>query len=189
MRYRIRASLTFPLLAFVLLGCSLPWGSGIPRAGGPTPEAAARQLISHLSEPAPAEIRLHGTRAAWGGRIVLFTTKGRATGGPPDPSGMGFVLVEPQGTTWQAAGSHFGSSFAQPAMRIAYVSHPGIRQGDWIVYGRTLNPEVVAVEVTFDNGQILRDDVTGRYVRGNRHRRQDSLRGTGAGSTGDDRRA
>jgi hypothetical protein len=75
---------------------------------------------------------------------------------------MGYVLKEQHGTRWQATESTYGASVTESGQLAEYQSAAfgGSGSHAWIVYGRVLNPAIVAVEATFETGQVVRDAVT-----------------------------
>ena len=153
------------LLLFVILlsACSLPLTGGVPRVHGATPEDVAHRHVPNLARPAPAHVQIHGTRETPHGVVVLYTAAMPQQDGPPNPPNMGYVLTKEQGGTWQVTESTYGASHAAPGQLVAYRTGPfgGSARNAWIVYGRVFDPNVAAVEVAFDTGQVLRDRVTG----------------------------
>lgn len=150
------------LVAVSLSACSVPFMGGVPRVSGATPEDVAQQHVPQLGRPAPTNVRVHGTRNAARDTCAIHggNTKPRRGAQPPN---MGYVLTEQHGTRWQATESTYGASVAEAGQLAEYRSGTfgGSGSHAWIVYGRVLNPAIVAVETTFDTGQVVRDAVTG----------------------------
>lgn len=77
---------------------------------------------------------------------------------------FGHQVVKQQGTTWQVSGSDsYGTEKAETASEklVHYSISKSVSQGSdryTILYGQVLKPKVTAVEATFDNGKILRDE-------------------------------
>jgi hypothetical protein len=105
------------------------------------------------------DVEVHGTYDVAEGTLVLYSIQQPDRGRWP-PLHLGYVLVERRDDGWYPVDVQF-SNQAQPPL-VTYQSQPvrDINETDWIVYGRALSPEVAAVEVRFDTGATLRDQVT-----------------------------
>jgi hypothetical protein len=124
-----------------------------------TPEEAALRVVQKLGFDA-AEIHLRGSRVTPYGTVVVFTTgQDRVS----ENSAMGFVLTQQQGSGWvtrdvqriDLAGWVRNSRYADVSSWVMDLNGPV-----GATYGEVLKLGVAAVEVTFDNGQVLRDTVT-----------------------------
>lgn len=151
---QLLASLMIVLL--LLTAC----GHNPPSARGATPEEAAMNVIPKLSNPAPTKIDLHGTHVTPYGTAVFYTTEFAAY---PESAGFGFVLAEKQGSGWITRDIQQTNPVVYRQTH-KYVFVTGTvhdlngRVGS--TWGRVLKPEVAAVEVMFNDGQIMRDTIT-----------------------------
>ena len=149
-------SLALPciLLLISLAAC----GHSPPTAQGATPEEAALRAIPKLGVPSDS-IQLRGSRITPYGTAILYTV------GPDQASEqfMGFVLTEQRGTVWVARdimqqdldGAVRNGRYVDVTSRVHDLNG---RVGS--TFGRVLDPQVTAVEVMFNDGQVLRDTVT-----------------------------
>ncbi len=148
--------LMLSLLLWVLAGCSV-----VPPAL--TPQESARQSTLTMSPESAATFQVMGTRQWERGVVVLYTYLQPAQEQRPPMQIFGYTLVVPSGWgTWQAVGSGAGGSNAPPPaenlVHYSYGGGGGSQRGFFsIVSGYVLAPNVAAVEITFDNGQVLRD--------------------------------
>jgi hypothetical protein len=154
---------SFILFVVLLSSCTFPFSRGVPRVEGATPEEVTQRHVPNLGQPTPSHVEIHGTRDTLHGVLVLYTAQRPRQAGPPTPPNMGYVLTTQQGDTWQVAESAYGGSLPLRGQAIDYRSgaFAGGRSNTWIVYGQVLDPDVAAVEATFDTGQVMRDTVSG----------------------------
>ena len=140
------------MLGLVIASCS-------PTAIQITPEQAVRQAVAGNAQAGGANnFQVLGKRSWRDGVVVLYTTNDPWN---PAQDTIGYMFVEQQRGSWQVRASSRGHS-AVPASvnrRVDYGAGIGFAQVDpfFIVYGRTLAPDVAAVEATFSDGQIVRD--------------------------------
>jgi hypothetical protein len=129
-----------------------------------TPQEAARRDVLTMSPESAASFQVLGTRQWERGVVVLYTYLRPAQGQRPPMQIFGYCLVVPSGSgTWQAIGNGAGGGFAPPpAEDLIHYSYGGgssRERGDFsIVYGRSLAANVATIEVTFDNGRVLRGE-------------------------------
>lgn len=153
---RYTSLINIVVFSILLAACSLPM-RGLTPSRGATPEEAALQRIPQLVRPAPTQIHIRGNRQVQNEVMVLYTA------GPQESPDIGVILLEQQNDSWNAVGSTYGSIVSDPGATIDYKSDPFIgRNRAWMVYGRSLIPNITTVEVTFNNGEILRDEITNR---------------------------
>jgi hypothetical protein len=151
----ILATLITPLL-LLLTAC----GHRPPTASGATPEEAAVHVVQKIGYES-ADIQLHGSRVTPYGTAVLYTA-GHARAA--EDSAMGFVLTQQRGSSWVTRdvmhhllhGWIRNTHYVDVTGRVHDLA--GQRVGS--TFGLVLDPQVTAVQVTFDNGQVLRDTVT-----------------------------
>jgi hypothetical protein len=152
--------LTYLLVFSMLVFC----GHNPPSASGATPEEAARRVIPKLSRHAPTTVELHGSQVTPHGTVVLFTIKHDYADMPQALPYMGYVLTRQRGDQWRTldvAQTTIGS-------RIPTYSYVDFSSQRFdlnnapmdMFYGLALKPEVAAVEVTYNTGDVERTDVT-----------------------------
>lgn len=129
-----------------------------------TPEDAVSNMRSCLGPTDHFQIR---NRRPWhSGFIVLYTAVC-----PPNEkfdvpiSVVGYAYVEPHQGDWRIRSSLARGTESPPPEQLVDIA----RTGGWaanplrefsIVFGQVLAPEVAAVEVTFADGMVLRDEPT-----------------------------
>lgn len=147
------------ILLFLLTACV--GGHPVPAARAATPEDVALRAVPQLSNPAPDKIALHGTHVTPYGTAVFFTTDHTAH---PESSTFGFVLAVQQGGNWvtrDVIWDILGARLDVPKyVFVTGTVHDfgGRRVGS--TWGRALKPDVAAVEVMFNDGQVRRDTLT-----------------------------
>jgi hypothetical protein len=146
------------VLAATLVACGAPGGID-------TPEAAAVAHVRQMGPPGSGfsrgrDVEVHGTYEVAEGTLVLYSIQ------QPDrmqwpPLNLGYVLVQRREDGWYPVEVQFNNAAQQPQL-VTYQSQPvrDVGEMDWVVFGRALSPEVAAVEVRFDTGVTLRDQVT-----------------------------
>ncbi len=146
------------LMATLMVACGATGGVG-------TPEAAAVEHVRQMGPPGSGfsrgrDVEVHGTYDVAEGTLVLYSIQ-RPDNEQWPPLNLGYVLVERREDGWYPVEVQFNNE-SQPPQLVTYQSQPvrDVSETDWIVYGRALSPEVAAVEVRFDTGATLRDQVT-----------------------------
>ncbi len=145
------------VMATLVVACGATGGIG-------TPEEAAVAHVRQMGPPGSGfsrgrDVEVHGTYDVAEGTLVLYSIRQPGNTQWP-PLNLGYVLVEQREDGWYPVDVQF-SNEAQPPS-VTYQSEPvrDVGEMDWIVYGRALSPDVAAVEVHFDTGATLRDQVT-----------------------------
>ena len=124
-----------------------------------TPETAVQRAQRELQQLQIVGVRHFGDYA-----VVLYTGQQRKGAGGDVQRMLGYSFVARTASGWRAENSGaFGSTAPpDPAMKLSIGS--GTTQTDTerrtIVYGQALDPAIVAVEATFDDGRTARDEVT-----------------------------
>lgn len=151
-----RGLLALAFLGLTTLGCGRLIGPFF--LGAPTPEEAVRRSLTQGASPeVAATFRVLGTREWEGGVIVLYATHEAAEGDRPAMQMFGYTLTRRQGGSWiSTGGGAFGGS-APPSAEQLVDYGIGTNNDLAIIFGRTLAPEVAAVEATFSNGESARD--------------------------------
>jgi hypothetical protein len=151
----LRISLTLIMLVMLMgTGCSPP--RLCPDAIAPTPEQAAQLMLPIGVQ----HVTILGVRDWQSGKVVIFEAEQ-----PPGSLKLGFALVQPRlGCGWVLRASGMDQIILTPALqslvRLDGQSYPGMPLV--MVYGRLLDPQIAAVEVTFDNGAIRRETIRER---------------------------
>ncbi len=150
--------LKYPLVTFVAILAISVSAACTAAVAAPTPEEAARQNSVRFSPDIAATFQVVGTRGWEGGVVVLYTYLREQ-----EPM-FGYALTRqlPFGA-WEVTIA--GAGDADPPVPENLVDYrDGGGSGAFglgqftIVFGRTLKPEVAQVQVTFANGQVLRDE-------------------------------
>ncbi len=144
-----------PLVAILLISISAACTAGL---AAPTPEEAARLNSTRFSPETAATFQVVGTRGWEGGVVVLYTYLREQA-----PM-FGYALTRqlPFGA-WEVTNAGAGDAdLPVPENLVDYRDGGGsgaFGLGEFsIVFGRTLRPEVAQVQVTFANGQVVRDE-------------------------------
>jgi len=129
-----------------------------------TPEAAAVAHVRQMGPPGSGvsrgrDVEVHGVYDVAEGTLVLYSIQQPDSARWPSLN-LGYVLVERHEDGWYPVDVQFSNEAPPPL--VTYQSQPvrDVGETDWIVYGRARSPEVAAVEVRFDTGATLRDQVT-----------------------------
>jgi len=134
-------------------------GHNPPTARGATPEEAASNVIPKF-RGSPTSSALHGTHVTPYGTAIFYT---KEFAGEPESAAFGFVLAEQQGRGWITRDVQETNPVVyQQTHKYVYVTGT-VHDLDGRVgstWGRALKPEVAAVEVMFNDGQIVRDVIT-----------------------------
>jgi len=104
--------------------------------------------------------RLHGTHVTPYGTVIFYT---KEFAGEPESSSFGFVLAEQRGRSWVTRDVQetytSGRQFVPKFVFVTGTVHDlNGRVGS--TWGRALKPGVAAVEVMFNDGQVVRDAIT-----------------------------
>lgn len=146
----------------VVLSLVLLAGCSVPLVGTLTPEQAARQSLSAPGGD-PSSFRLASTRTLPSGKVVVlyYATHTLPSGNLIDT--FNYTVLERASVGWQSvAGGGGDSGKGRPAAELVKYGTGGgslgmITERFAMVDGEALAPEVVAVEATFDTGQVVRD--------------------------------
>lgn len=132
-----------------------------------TPEAVAQRYIvdnAPRTNNAPAQledVQIHRTQSGKNGVLALYTAQD-ASSAPSEQ--VGYIMLEKSLLNWQPKETGAivrPASVASTGLVEYEVGGGRVRNADYaLVFGRVLDPQVVAVEATFDNNQVLRDERT-----------------------------
>ncbi len=154
----MKLTFRFTVYAFLLLTLA---GCGA-LLGAPTPEQAVRESETRIHPEIAASLQILGRRSWARGVVVLYSYVQPARDEMPAMQMFGHSLVERTALgTWQTHGGGAGGSSAPPPKEDWVDFGRGSGSNDQnsysLIFGRTLSPEVKAVEASFDDGQTLRD--------------------------------
>lgn len=135
-----------------------------------TPEQVVRQnnLCSLPTTPAQ-DFRVLGTRQWSQGVVVLYSAICPSSDRKQAPPQIfGYSVLVSKGSGWEQIGNDSAEFFLDrpqlPPEELVWYgsSNYSNNKGETyaLTYGKVLSPEVAAVEITFDNGKILRDEAT-----------------------------
>jgi len=132
----------------------------------PTPAQVIHQNVSCPTTGATdaKDVQVLSTHRWAKGMIVLYSALCAENAKGKLQRVFGHQVVKREGMNWQVSSSD-SYSISNPKQASERLIEYGVSQaketgGDryTILYGQFLTPKVSAVEVTFDNGQVLRDD-------------------------------
>jgi hypothetical protein len=149
----IKQALVLLLAVLLVAGCS-------PGSGASSPEAVVMQAQGQSLQ----QLQILSVRVAGNRGIVLYSGAQRQGTTGEGMHLLGYTLVSRSGAGWRAENSGWIGSSAPPepaeVLQLGVGTTRTPTEVRSIAYGRALNPQIASVEVTFDNGEAVRDEMT-----------------------------
>lgn len=144
-------------LLLAITGCGL-------ETGATSPQEAVRQDMALHPRFGNVHLQFLGIRNTPDGAIVLYSFLTHLPGQIAPTRLFGYQHVQHVGFKWVARSGAANdiSTSPSPGTRVCYTTDVGSDTSGYysVIYGRVLAPDVDAIEVTFSNRRIGRDQIT-----------------------------